>query len=90
MRPVEVFAGGFVDEPLVERHTFELAQLFLVERAHTQVADHLTARRFPFVTLGSLAFTILCHNNRIITHVRRANLSHVRRLAGVYPASIAD
>ncbi len=48
LRPVEVLAGGFVDEPLVELHAFELAELFLIKRADAQVSDELASSPLPF------------------------------------------
>ncbi len=33
---IEILARSFVDEPLVELDPFQLAKLFLVERAHPQ------------------------------------------------------
>ena len=48
LRPVEILAGCFVHETLVEMDTFELTQLFLIERADAQIADGLSGSAFPF------------------------------------------
>jgi len=55
-----ILAGGFVGEGFVRLQSFELADLILVDRADTQVADQL-ALPCPFfatVRLGSLAFAM--------------------------------
>lgn len=48
LRPMEILARGFVDEPLVELHAFELAELLLIERANAQVPDELASSSLPF------------------------------------------
>jgi hypothetical protein len=45
---MEILARGFVDEPLVQLHAFELAELLLIERADAQVSDELASSPLPF------------------------------------------
>ena len=81
--PVEILTRRLIHETLVERKAVELSQFLLIERAYAQVADELTRPALPFVTLGSLALTISCHNSRIASLVRRYSVTHAMYRRGI-------
>ena len=80
---MEVFPGGFVDKSLVEDDALKLAQFFLVQRADPEIADDLTGPALPFVTFGSRAFGILCHNTRKVILVRRECVTRSASRTGI-------
>ncbi len=45
LRTLQILAGDFIYEALIERYAFQLPHFLLVQRADPQVADHLTG--FP-------------------------------------------
>ncbi len=53
---VQIFAGGFIDEPLVQRDTVQLPHLFLVQGADAQKADELAASPSLFCHSGFFDF----------------------------------
>ena len=77
IRPVQSFPG-------VKGAAVKLAQLFLMERADGQIANHLSCLALPFATFGSKAVAMTFHNSRVATLVRQ-DLSHRARSTGDTP-----